>query len=45
MPGYDPEKKLSFKDSVGIIEVDNPEKIDVQELKESIHYKKKGCIK
>ena len=38
MHGYDPDKKLSFKDSVGIIEVDNPEKINVQELKDSIHY-------
>lgn len=40
MPGYDPDKKLNFNDSVGIIEVDNPKDIDVQELKDSIHFKK-----
>jgi len=40
MLGYDPNKKLNFGDSIGIIEVDNPEKIDVKELKDSIHYKK-----
>jgi predicted HicB family RNase H-like nuclease len=40
MPGYDPNKKLKLNDSLGIIEVENPEKIDVQELKDSIHYKK-----
>jgi predicted DNA-binding protein len=40
MPGYNPDKKLNFNDSAGIVKVDNPEKIDVQELKESIHYKK-----
>ena len=40
MPGYDPNKKLSFNDSIGIVKVDNPEKIDVQEIKDSIHFKK-----
>jgi predicted DNA-binding protein len=40
MPYYDPEKKLNFKDSIGIVEVDNAENIDVKELKDSIHYKK-----
>ena len=40
MLGYDPDKKLDFKDSAGIVEIENPEKIDVQELKDSIHFKK-----
>ncbi|MDR3062532.1 MAG: hypothetical protein LBU40_00145 [Methanobrevibacter sp.] len=40
MIGYDPDKKLNFGDSVGIVEVDDPEIIDVQELKDSIHFKK-----
>jgi len=40
MPGYDPNKKFKLNDSLGIIEVENPEKIDVQGLKDSIHYKK-----
>jgi len=40
MIGYDPDKKLSFKDSMGIIGVDNPKNVDVQELKDSIHFKK-----
>ena len=40
MLGYDPEKKLDFKDSAGIVKVENPENIDVQELKDSIHFKK-----
>jgi len=40
MPGYDPDKKFNSIDLIGIVEVDNPEKIDVQELKDSIHFKK-----
>jgi hypothetical protein len=40
MPGYDPNKKLNSMGLIGIVEVDNPEKIDVQELKDSIHFKK-----
>ncbi|KZX17202.1 hypothetical protein [Methanobrevibacter filiformis] len=40
MIGYDPDKKLNFNDSVGIVEVDNAENIDVKELKDSIHMKK-----
>ena len=40
MPFVDPDNKLDFKDSIGIIEVENPENIDVKELKDSIHFKK-----
>jgi len=40
MLNYDPNKKLSFEDSMGIVEIDNSENIDVQDLKDSIHYKK-----
>jgi metal-responsive CopG/Arc/MetJ family transcriptional regulator len=38
--GYDPDKKLDFKDSMGIVKIDNAENIDVQDLKDSIHFKK-----
>jgi hypothetical protein len=34
------DKYKNFEDMAGFIKVDNPEKIDVQELKDSIHYKK-----
>ena len=40
MLGYDPDKKLDSKDMIGIVEVENAEKLDVQELKDSIHFKK-----
>ncbi|MCL2116747.1 MAG: hypothetical protein FWH29_11065 [Methanobrevibacter sp.] len=40
MPFVDPENKKDFKDSIGIIEVENPENLDVLELKDSIHFKK-----
>ena len=40
MPGYDSNYKGNLKNIIGTAEVDNPEKIDVQELKDSIHYKK-----
>lgn len=40
MLGYDPKYKGSLENIIGIVEVNNPEKIDVQELKDSIHMKK-----
>ena len=40
MLGYDPDKKLNSKDMIGIVKVEDAESIDVQELKDSIHYKK-----
>ncbi|WP_409200445.1 hypothetical protein [Methanobrevibacter sp. DSM 116169] len=40
MPGYDPKYKGSLENIIGIVEVDNPEKIDVQEIKDSIRMKK-----
>ncbi|MCL2688034.1 MAG: ribbon-helix-helix domain-containing protein [Methanobrevibacter sp.] len=40
MIGYNPDKKHTSMDLIGIVKVDNPEKIDVQELKDSIHFKK-----
>jgi predicted DNA-binding protein len=40
MLGYDSDKKVNSKDLIGIVEVDGAEKIDDQELKDSIHFKK-----
>ena len=40
MPFVDPDKKGNLKDSVGIVEIENPENLDVKELIDSIHYKK-----
>ena len=40
MSGYDPKYEGSLKNIIGIVEVDKPEDIDIQELKDSIHYKK-----
>jgi len=40
MPFTDPEKKGNMRNNAGIIEVENPENIDVKELKDSIHFKK-----
>jgi len=40
MLGYDPNKKLNSMSLIGIVEVDDAENIDVQELKDSIHFKK-----
>ena len=40
MPGYDPDKKLNSMGLIGVVEVDDAENIDVQELKDSIHFKK-----
>ena len=40
MPYYDPDKKLNSMDLIGIVEVDDAENIDVQKLKDSIHFKK-----
>ena len=40
MPGYDPDKKLNSMGLIGVVEVDDAEDIDVQELKDSIHFKK-----
>ena len=40
MPFTDSNKKGSLKNIIGIAEVDNAEDIDVNELIDSIHYKK-----
>ena len=40
MPYYDPDKKVNLDDLVGIAKVDNAEDIDVNELIDSIHFKK-----
>ena len=40
IPGYDPDKKLNSMSLIGIVKVDDDEKIDDQELKDSIHFKK-----
>lgn len=40
MPFNNPDKKGSIKDSIGIVEIDNPENLDVNELIDSIHTKK-----
>ncbi|KZX10136.1 ribbon-helix-helix domain-containing protein [Methanobrevibacter curvatus] len=41
MPGYDPDNKANIDDLIGIAKVDNAKDIDVNELIDSIHYKKK----
>jgi hypothetical protein len=40
MPFIDPDKKGNFENSCGTAKVENPENIDVNELIDSIHYKK-----
>jgi len=40
MLGYDPERKGSLENIIGTAKVDNAENIDVNELIDSIHYKK-----
>jgi len=40
LPFYNPDKKLNSMGLIGIVEVDDAENIDVQELKDSIHFKK-----
>lgn len=40
MPFVNSDKKHNSMELIGIVEVDNPEDIDVQELKDSIHFKK-----
>ena len=39
MPFTDPDKKGDMGNNAGIIEVENPEKLDVNELIDSIHTK------
>ncbi len=41
MPYYDPDKKLNLNDLIGIAKVNNAENIDINELIDSIHYKKR----
>jgi len=40
LPYYNPNKKLNSMGLIGIVEVDDAENIDVQELKDSAHFKK-----
>jgi len=40
MPFTDPDRKGNFKNIMGKGKVENPESIDVLELKNSIHFKK-----